>query len=899
MKKVYIIGVAVFLSIVAIGYIVWYLQGLKEYEHKQFYQLVPKQASCVVVINDVQALINKVDECELVSNAFTFIRPIETFKNGLFALDSLGLLREPVVNDIFKRSCCVVFSKDEDSLISSFYFEFTNRQSASHFLDFINEATSSVHHLAKVSYRTCDIHEIKVSGLQSSLFVAVSDGIAICSVFEKAVKLAIDTIEDSKLCSSASEFNQLVKTTSSAALVNLYLNFERELDVKALMFSQSDSTNRSLPFKTFGNWFASDWDLSQTAISLSGVFNALNDSSLSKILFDKSIPSVPKIQNLFPSGINYYYQFNFSNSPARRYENLTTFYHSVCGKENLASDSLLGLITNEIALVSCANSITGSDDKYLIMSTNGEMQYQSSLTSFLAPNNLNIKPLDVYQPTKEISFPIFKGFDNQLLSSKLRFILPGVPDRFYTFYDNYIVFSDSISSLKTYLKKCLLKQFLVNDSDYQHFSKRFSSETNYRFFMTPSYFPTAYKQGLRMDIQKYLNSESDNLSKFYGFGWQVLVENNLALGNGVITYQTSHQKEYIPLWQSRLDTSAIGAPFIAFNENRSDFDLLVQDRNFNLYLLDSDGIIRWKKRLSSKILGQIQMIKIGNSYYYLFNDKSRVYVVDNDGNTFKGFPILLSSEATNQVSCFDYDNTKNYRFFIACADKSIQLFDLKGLPLKDWKSPKIETVVSQPIQYFRVLDKDYLMVTDANRHYVIDRRGNERLRVTDDSTPSQRSIAKRLMSSRSNSLDLAFINSENQFSVLTIPSGRCISKSLPDVLSEVVDFELFGDGFLFWNQHELFLTDKQLAVVWRKEYKEETISSLSKFQLSESDVKIGVSLISGKIDLLDQGGSSLINNGIEGITHFSIVSDVHNSGQYELFIGDKNGCLANYSIVAK
>jgi hypothetical protein len=899
MRKVYVIGIAVFLSIVAIGYIVWYLQGLKEYNHKQFYQLVPKQASCVVVINDVQALIDKVDDCQLVSNAFTFVSPIETFKKGLFALDSLGLISEPVVNDIFKRSCCVVFSNMDDTLISSFYFEFTNRQSASHFLGFITDETSYVHHLALTNYRDYDIHEIEIKGLRGHLYVAVIDGVAVCSVFEKGVRTAIDIIEDPELGVSANEFNQLVKTTSSASLINLYVNFDREAELNSLIFSKVDSIGRPLSFKTFGNWFAADWDLSQTSLSLSGVFNSLNDSSLAKLLFEKSSPSIPKIQNQFPDGVNYYCHYNFSTPDDERYENLVTFYHRFNLNKNTESDSLLSLVTNEIALVSCKNFFNGDQDKYLIMSIKGEMQFQNSVAPFLALTSNDNKPLDVYEPTKEISIPIFKGFDNHQFSNQLSFLIPQVPDRFYTFYDNYVIFSDSINSLKNYLKKCLLKQFLVNTSDYAQFSKQLSSETNYRFFITPAYFPTAYKQGLRMDIQKYLNAESDNLNKFYGFGWQVLVDGNLTLGNSVITYQTSHQKEYVPLWQSRLDTCVIDEPFIAFKHNRLDYDILVQDKKFNLYLLDSDGIIRWKKRLSSKILGEIQVIKIGASSYYLFNDKSRIYVVDNDGNTFNGFPILLSSEATNQVSCFDYDNTKNYRFFIACADKSVQLFDIKGQPLKDWKTPKIEAVVSQPIQYFRVLDKDYLVIADTNRHYIIDRRGNERLRVTDDSKPSQRSIAKQLRSSRNNSLDMGFINSANQFSVLNIPSGRCISKPLPVELSEIVDFELINDNFLFWNEHELIMTDQQLAVVWRKTYKDEAIASVSKFNLSESDVKIGISLTSGKVDLLSEGGNSLINKGIDGISHFNIVSETLNSGQYNLFIGDKNSCLANYRIVAK
>ncbi len=62
----------------------------------------------------------------------------------------------------------------------------------------------------------------------------------------------------------------------------------------------------------------------------------------------------------------------------------------------------------------------------------------------------------------------------------------------------------------------------------------------------------------------------------------------------------------------------------------------------------------------------------------LFSTRNYLYLVDRMGNFVERYPVKLRSPATCGVSVFDYDNTRDYRLFIACEDKKIYAYTKEG-----------------------------------------------------------------------------------------------------------------------------------------------------------------------------------------------------------------------------
>ena len=115
------------------------------------------------------------------------------------------------------------------------------------------------------------------------------------------------------------------------------------------------------------------------------------------------------------------------------------------------------------------------------------------------------------------------------------------------------------------------------------------------------------------------------------------------------------------------------------------------------------------------------------TYYWVYSTDSLIYMVDSNGKMAKGFPVKPPAEITNGVALFDYSNTLDYRIFVACADKKIYLYDKHGKPVEGWNTKQTEEVVVKPVRFFRLSNKDYLVLSDAKKVYILDRRGNDRV----------------------------------------------------------------------------------------------------------------------------------------------------------------------------
>lgn len=183
------------------------------------------------------------------------------------------------------------------------------------------------------------------------------------------------------------------------------------------------------------------------------------------------------------------------------------------------------------------------------------------------------------------------------------------------------------------------------------------------------------------------------------------------------------------LFSLQLDAPARTKAMPVTNHYTGETEFAVQDKDNRLYLVNSKGKILWKIQLTGAILGEITQVDMlkNKKLQMAFVTADKFYIIDRNGNNLKGFPKSLKSKAADGLSVFDYDNDLNYRFFYPASDNSIVLLRGDGSTPSDWTTPKMKGAASQPVQYFRINNRDYLLAADASNCYFYDRKGNKRL----------------------------------------------------------------------------------------------------------------------------------------------------------------------------
>jgi hypothetical protein len=267
------------------------------------------------------------------------------------------------------------------------------------------------------------------------------------------------------------------------------------------------------------------------------------------------------------------------------------------------------------------------------------------------------------------------------------------------------------------------------------------------------------------------------------------------------------------------------------------------------------------------------------------------------GNKVGKFPLTLKSMASNGVTLVDYGKNKEFRFFIAGEDKKIYAFDRWGKLVQNWNFEGSESLITKPGMRVEVGDKDYIIFSDKQNTYFLDRQGKSRAipALPFDHSGNQ----------------MYFFNDGNPRLITSDLNGRIhiqdftgqaeikeIGKHGADHRFAAVDLD--GNG----TPEYIFADGKRLSVFAAdgKKFFERTFDGLiteTPFlcSLGSENQKIGIVLGGeNKVFLLDKNGSITKGFPLEGNTDFILEKFNDASGWYNLIIGSEGNTLVNYRI---
>ncbi len=704
----------------------------------------------------------------------------------------------------------------------------------------------------------------------------------------------------------------LRKTKGSDADVNIYVNYKRlHLMMSQMASSKAEFTSR---LTNLGEWGEYDYSVDASKLVFNGFSNyqaedywhIFSNQESVKMTIQKVIPAAGKgFINFAFSHVDHFRQ-DYENH-LKSQDNLSPYQEWNDRAKTLSGNDLRqlfdGLLEHEIAY--CFDDAqTQADESLVIIKTRSTATTTEQMTHMLSTYaSKRGKTINDFQSLlsidAETSYPLYAYPFHESFSVLFGRAFDDFSARYFCLYDNFLIFGAQKAAIKKALVHNILKQTLSNDPGFMSIYAGFSDKSTLFYFEDIANVLSALHQNFGKAFCKKHRLNAANTGHFQALAYQMLPSEKYVYNSILLNFNAELKDKPQTVWSSRLEAAPVGKPTFVKNHNTQETEICVRDEKHNLYLISNSGRIIWKKPIGEPILGDIHQIDYyqNNKLQLLFNTSSKLWLLDRNGNFVERYPVALPSPASTGLSLFDYDKNKNYRIFVPTGNKRIYLYGKEGNINPDFVFKTTEYPLTRPIQHFRVNAKDYLVFADKNRVYVLNRKGERRIRPD-----------KQFSASPEN--DFYWAAGEAPGFATTDVEGNLMKITLEGQVSKV---KLSSAGAQHYfalvdlekhNSNNIVIVDKDCLKVYNtrgrelytKRWEKAELSRPYFYRFTSSDVKIGL-VNNNEIYLLNgQDGKLYKDFPLIGTTPFSIGFLSASGWRFNLVVGGEDHALYNYRV---
>ncbi len=714
-------------------------------------------------------------------------------------------------------------------------------------------------------------------------------------------------------------FQRLKKIASTKDEANLFLNGKQFPKLLALSCNQQfASFVRN--FTNFAEQGGFDINIDKDKILVNGfLYTNVNDFHYSNILLDQEGTGIT-MESVIPTQVvgwaslalsdkgKYLDQYKRYLEQTGEIKNYRQFLTQV--KEDTKTDVekvAYEHLDQEVGVVILGNETVGEKDaRYCVLKTKGKSAAEKDFVAFIQKyadkKAIHFSKFhSVYRIDQEVQFDIYEfpyeDFAYELWGS----LFFETKTKYATFIDNYLVFGESEKSLKSFIHANVLRKTLQHDNAYQK-QKEFwiDDAASFYLYFKPGESQQLLQTFLSEDLAGSISKQTESLRKFSSLGMQIKPSDDMLYCNTYLSYEEEITEKPRTVWQSRLDATFRMKPALVQNHVTKEKEILVQDEAHTLYLIGNTGRILWKNKLEEPIIGAITQVDAykNGKLQYVFNTPSKLYLLDRNGNNVERFPVKLKATATAEAAVFDYDQNHNYRILVPCDDKKSYMYDIKGNVVVGWKAEKTEKIVTQKAEHFRVGGKDYLVKVDANRMYILNRKGENRATPKETFLVSENNHLWFAPATQKHKDRLVGTDSSGKV-YFTYFDGKVETKTLDSFSAQHhflhVDLDANGEmDYVFVDQKQIVAYNDKGKKIFNYEF-EEIASKPFAYSFSAHNKKIGVQA-GKKIFLFDKNGKLYKGFPLEGYTPFSIGLVKEGRAEFNLFVGGDDDLLYNYVV---
>ena len=923
MKKVVIIAsIIIICGIIAAGY--YYLKRQSPVDRAVPVEAVPVNSCLIFEFRDFAGLLEKVTGTNQICNEIFSLKPVKRLNEQVVFLDSLFTGNTDAGSLIQDKTLILSLHMTGKEKYDYIYIiglgtEFEKDQAEKIMSELLNGKAK----IAERTYSDVKIHDVIPTDKESirNFSYAVADGVFIFSFSSILVEDAVRQMRSENSIATISGYTKVRNTAGKNVEGNMYINYSTF--PKLISIFLDDGYKQFIrSFDNLADWSELDINLKDKVLLLNG-FTYSNDSvnNYLNIFLDRS-PQRIDLVSVLPAntsallalGIDDFAEFNKSYKNYLRlsgeindYENKIESINNGTGTD--IETIMFSFMDKELALAyTDINILNIHQNEFVILGTKGKSRAEEGMMEILQgyakQKNISFEALKYnYNIDNEISFPIYKMPYKKFMHVLFGNLFSDVETGYFTFIDNYLVFGNSVKSLSSLIHQNVLQKTLSIDVNYNQFSDYLSSKSNFYFYSNLALSPVLFSAFLNDDLKPVLDSNRTAFQKFHALGIQFSSDKEMIYNNIFLKYNPVYKEPPHTVWESHLDTITEIKPAFVTNHYTKEREIFIQDINNNCYLINATGRIIWKIKMEEPIISDIYQIDYfeNKKLQILFSTKDAIHLIDRNGNYVERYPVKLRSPATNGIALFDYEQNRDYRIFVACENRQVYAYNKEGNILEGWEFEKSESKVYNRIQHFRVKDKDYIVFADSLKTYILDRRGNVRVKPELDVARSANNIFymesfKDIKKSRIVTTDtsglICFIRFDGNVDTLRIRD--CSQEHFFNYK------DIDGDGhkdLIFVDRNELAVYNKKRSLIMSYGFNNEITERPVFYIFPDNKRKLGiVSSLSNELFLINDDGSLYEGFPLKGKTLFSIGHLGKNRNKFNLIVGSNENYLYNYEV---
>lgn len=755
----------------------------------------------------------------------------------------------------------------------------------------------------------------------TSFYISLRNDVCLISpksvILEEALRLI-----DSNEPTLDTNFFDLLKTAGRQADANIFINHSTAgLMLEKLVSKRLEQ--KTILLKSYAAWTEIDLTIDKNRLLMSGFSSAPSfDHHFANTLYNQQ-PETSGIDKILPASTAYYTSLILSDAPLffADYTRHLQKRNLIFNRENQfltiekqtgfkIEELFIELLNKEAALagISIDQKNPESGLVWIVETKSGSTAFKKVMElqkAYYKDKDINLAELQKeYAIDADTKFNIYRFPYANLPEIIYGSIFSNAETNWFAQYNNYLIFGDSYRTVTRLIHANVLGETLAASVDYNLFKSNMNNRSNLSFYCnTSASLPLAsllFNSELTNNI-----ATNDELRKFKAFTWQVSSTGSMMYNNATLAYNPVVKSKPQTVWQSHLEAPFDFKPkFVTNHYDPKNKEVVIHDNQNNLYLINNVGRILWKIKLNSPILGEIHQIDYfrNGKLQYLFNTENKLHLVDREGNYVKGFPVNFREKATCGVSVFDYDNNKDYRYFVACADRKIYAYNKEGKILDGWEQFQTDHLVTQPIQHFRNEGKDYIVASDKMKDYILHRRGI--IRVTTDAVyeHNERNTIYLEERTRQHGPRLVATDTNGTLHYTDLENGNNHTLNLHKTNN---DFYFVSANIDANEAYEYIVAEGSLLQIYdaggkrimKHEFEHQITHRPNIYNFPGGIAKIGITTSSAnKIHLIDIQGNTHEGFPLNGCTEFSIGFISTDRSNFNLLVGSPDGYLYNYYV---